>query len=47
MRHPLPRIQMLDGFNQGRIEFEQGQAGSMKGNVQLKAALRQLVDRAA
>jgi uncharacterized protein YbjT (DUF2867 family) len=47
MRHPLPRIQMLDGFNQGWIDFEQGQAGSMKGNVQLETVLRQLVDRAA
>jgi NAD(P)H dehydrogenase (quinone) len=47
MRHPLPRIQMLDGFNEGWIDFEQGQAGSMKGNVELETVLQQLVDRAA
>jgi NAD(P)H dehydrogenase (quinone) len=47
MRHPLPRIQMLDGFNEGWIDFERGQAGSMKGNVELEAVLRLLVDRAA
>jgi NAD(P)H dehydrogenase (quinone) len=47
MRHPLPRIQMLDGFNQGWIDFEEGQAGSIKGNVQLETVLRQLVDCAA
>ena len=47
MRHPLPRIQMLDGFNEGWIDFEQGQAGSVKGNVELETVLRQLVDRAS
>jgi uncharacterized protein YbjT (DUF2867 family) len=47
MRHPLPRIQMLDGFNEGWIDFEQGQAGSIKGNVELETVLRQLVDGAA
>ena len=30
MRNPTPRIQMLDGFNEGWIEFEAGQAGSSK-----------------
>jgi uncharacterized protein YbjT (DUF2867 family) len=47
MRHPLPRIQMLDGFNEGWIEFEGGLAGSMKGNIELETVLRELVDRAA
>ena len=47
MRHPLPRIQMLDGFNEGWIDFETGQAGSIKGNVELDTVLRELVDRAA
>src|SRR5258706_1446243 len=47
MRHPLPRIQMLDGFNEGWIDFEQGQAGSKKGTVELETVLRQLVDCAA
>jgi NAD(P)H dehydrogenase (quinone) len=47
MRHPLPRIQMLDGFNEGWIDFEGGRAGSMKGHVELETVLRELVDMAA
>src|SRR5271170_3211843 len=30
MKNPEPRIQMLDGFNEGWIEFETGEAGSRK-----------------
>ena len=30
VKNPLPRIQMLDGFNEGWIEFESGEAGSHK-----------------
>ena len=30
MKNPLPRIQMLDGFNEGWIEFENGEVGSQK-----------------
>ena len=45
MRNPTPRIQMLDGFNQGWIEFEGGQAGSLKGNVALGTVLRALIQR--
>ena len=45
MRNPTPRIQMLDGFNQGWIEFEGGQAGSLKGNVALGTVLRALIER--
>jgi NAD(P)H dehydrogenase (quinone) len=47
MRHPLPRIQMLDGFNEGWIDFEGGPNGSIKGRIELKTVLRELVDRAA
>jgi uncharacterized protein YbjT (DUF2867 family) len=43
MKNPLPRIRMLDGFNEGWIEFEGGEAGSRKGNVPLKTVLRRLV----
>jgi uncharacterized protein YbjT (DUF2867 family) len=39
MRNPTPRIRMLDGFNEGWIEFEGGQAGSRKGNVALETVL--------
>ncbi len=33
MKHPLPRIQMLDGFNQGWIEFEQDESKIQKGRT--------------
>jgi uncharacterized protein YbjT (DUF2867 family) len=45
MKNPLPRIRMLDGFNEGWIEFESGQAGSRKGTTELKTVLKSLVDR--
>jgi NAD(P)H dehydrogenase (quinone) len=43
MKNPTPRIQMLDGFNEGWIEFERGEAGSQKGRTSLKDILRELV----
>ena len=45
MRNPMPRIRMLDGFNEGWIEFERGKAGSGKGNVALEAVLKALIER--
>jgi len=39
MRHPGPRMRMLDGFNEGWIEFEHGQTGSLKGVVSLDTVL--------
>ncbi len=45
MKNPTPRIRMLDGFNEGWIEFEIGQAGSRKGKVELKTVLRSLIER--
>jgi NAD(P)H dehydrogenase (quinone) len=45
MRNPTPRIQMLDGFNEGWIEFEGGEVGSRKGNVTLQTVLRALIQR--
>jgi uncharacterized protein YbjT (DUF2867 family) len=47
MRHPLPRIQMLDGFNEGWIDFEGGPSVSIKGSIELNTVLRELVDLAA
>jgi uncharacterized protein YbjT (DUF2867 family) len=44
MKNPEPRIQMLDGFNEGWIEFE---GGSLKGDVELKTVLAGLVGREA
>ena len=46
MKNPMPRIQMLDGFNEGWIEFESGEAGSRKGKVALETVLRSLIERA-
>jgi NAD(P)H dehydrogenase (quinone) len=46
MLHPLPRMQMLDGFNEGWIDFEGGQASTIKGKVELQTVLQELVDRA-
>lgn len=45
MKNPIPRIRMLDGFNEGWIEFENGDAGSRKGEVTLKSVLQTLVER--
>jgi NAD(P)H dehydrogenase (quinone) len=47
MKNPQPRIRMLDGFNEGWIEFEHGQAGSRKGTVGLEAVLKELIERQA
>jgi len=44
MKNPLPRIQMLDGFNEGWIEFERGEAGSQKGTTSLESVLRSVLD---
>jgi NAD(P)H dehydrogenase (quinone) len=45
MRDPTPRTKMLDGFNEGRIEFEDGHAGSLTGNVVLETVLKELIKR--
>jgi NAD(P)H dehydrogenase (quinone) len=45
MKNPMPRMRMLDGFNEGWIEFENGQAGSRKGTVALKSVLQVLIER--
>jgi NAD(P)H dehydrogenase (quinone) len=47
MKNPTPRIQMLDGFNEGWIEFERGESGSMKGKVTLEMVLRGLIEAGA
>jgi NAD(P)H dehydrogenase (quinone) len=45
MKNPEPRIRMLDGFNEGWIEFEGGQAHSLKGSVTLDTVLAGLLSR--
>ncbi|HEX6832168.1 MAG TPA: NmrA family NAD(P)-binding protein [Rudaea sp.] len=46
MKHPQPRIRMLDGFNEGWIAFESGAADILKGKTTLETVLRGLVARA-
>jgi uncharacterized protein YbjT (DUF2867 family) len=46
MKNPTPRMQMLDGFNEGWIEFENGEAGSRKGATSLETALKSLIEKA-
>jgi uncharacterized protein YbjT (DUF2867 family) len=43
IKNPLPRIRMLDGFNEGWIDFESGRQGSRKGSTTLQVALQALV----
>lgn len=43
MRHPQPRMQMIDGFNEGWIEFE---GEPRKGRVALSTVLKGLLSRA-
>ena len=44
VKNPAPRIQMLDGFNQGWIEFENTD-GVLKGKVEMEAVLKTLLER--
>lgn len=44
-KNPLPRAQMLDGFNEGWIEFEAGERGSRKGQTEMETVLRRLLAR--
>ena len=43
VKNPLPRIRMLDGFNEGWIEFESGPANSLKGATGLEEVLAGLL----
>jgi NAD(P)H dehydrogenase (quinone) len=43
MKDPMPRIQMLDGFNEGWIDFEGEKASVLKGQVDLETVLLALV----
>jgi uncharacterized protein YbjT (DUF2867 family) len=46
MKEPMPRIRMLDGFNEGWIAFEGEEADIVKGEVELETVLRTLVSQA-
>jgi uncharacterized protein YbjT (DUF2867 family) len=43
MKNPLPRINMLDGFNEGWIEFQDHGAKSIKGRIDVDAVIAALV----
>jgi NAD(P)H dehydrogenase (quinone) len=43
VKNPIPRIRMLDGFNEGWIDFEHGEADSQKGKVALETVLKVLI----
>jgi hypothetical protein len=44
MKNPIPRIQMLDGLNEGWIDFERGRAGTQKGRVALEVVLEAMIE---
>jgi NAD(P)H dehydrogenase (quinone) len=44
MKNPEPRLQMLDGFNEGWIEFERPE-DVMKGEVEVEVALKAVLER--
>jgi uncharacterized protein YbjT (DUF2867 family) len=46
MRNPLPRIQMIDGFNEGWIDFPNRGAGARMGRIDLDNAIAALVGKA-
>ena len=45
MKNPNPRIRMLDGFNEGWIDFEGGKVSALKGKITLEALLKTLIER--
>lgn len=46
MKNPMPRAQMLDGFNDGWIDFEGDASSTRKGTVSLDTVLQALIARA-
>ncbi|HKB91258.1 MAG TPA: NmrA family NAD(P)-binding protein [Opitutaceae bacterium] len=47
MKNPEPRMRMIDGFNEGWIEFTAGPTGTRKGATPLETVLRDLVGQTA
>ncbi|WP_028221803.1 NmrA family NAD(P)-binding protein [Paraburkholderia oxyphila] len=45
MKHPVPRMRMLDGFNEGWIDFEKHPDEIIRGQVELDRVLGELVSR--
>lgn len=46
MKNPVPRAQMLDGFNEGWIDFEGDASSTRKGTVSMDTVLQALITRA-
>jgi NAD(P)H dehydrogenase (quinone) len=44
-QNPIPRIQMLDGFNEGWLVFERGAVEQRRGSTTLQQAIARLVNR--
>jgi hypothetical protein len=47
MRNPEPRIPMLDGFNEGWIEFRNGGDHAIKGRIDAVSVVADLVANAS
>jgi NAD(P)H dehydrogenase (quinone) len=47
MKNPEPRMRMLDGFNEGWIDFAGGRDGTIKGQIELETVLHELIAAAA
>jgi len=45
--NPNPRIRMLDGFNEGWIDFRDGGANALKGSTDAETVIAALVQREA
>jgi uncharacterized protein YbjT (DUF2867 family) len=45
MKNPMPRIRMLDGFNEGWLDFEGGPAERLRGSITLQDVISDLVAR--
>lgn len=45
MKNPVPRAQMLDGFNEGWIDFEADASSTRKGTVSLDTVVQALIAR--
>jgi hypothetical protein len=45
MKNPTPRMQMIDGFNAGWIDFADRGAHARKGSVSIDQAIATLIQR--
>jgi uncharacterized protein YbjT (DUF2867 family) len=45
MQYPMPRIRMVDGFNEGWIDFERNGTESRRGTIPLDAVIRELLEK--